>query len=109
MEDYLLVASSSFDGLGLVDVFKQDFRERERRETTAKLPAQADFSSGAARFTLAMHQHSLSLVPVILEKFKDLPRQWGFSSFLDVAGGSAVIWYPHRVFHFFNDTPLVLR
>lgn len=95
MEHYLLVASSSFDGLGLVDVFKRDFHERERRVTTAMLPAQTDFSSGAARFTLAMHQHSISLTPVLLEKFKDLPRQWGFSSFLDVAGGSAVIWYPN--------------
>lgn len=87
-----MVTSRSFDGQGLIDVFKEDFKEKANREASAKLPATADFSSGAARFTLAMHQHSISLAPVILEMFKDLPSQWGFSSFLDVAGGSAVIW-----------------
>lgn len=93
MDQYLATASRSFDGKGLIPIFRKDYEGREILAKSALEPATADFSSNAALFTLAMHQHSISLAPVILEKYKDLTGEWGFSSFLDVAGGSAVIWY----------------
>lgn len=92
MDTMLQVYSGQFDGRALISDLQDDYQRQEDILASASRKPALDFSSGAGTFTKAMQQHSISLVPVLLQKY-DLVKEFGLSGFLDVAGGSGIFWY----------------